>query len=113
MYSNNQREELPPTPSALINHYFSEEMVDNIVNSSNAYAFERKWREPNLKSWKNKTVTKTITPSYIYHFFVPLYYFGIVKLPSKWGYWAKGYHWMPPHPICTANNMNQERMKIN
>ncbi len=72
MYSNNQREELPPTPSALINHYFSEEMVDNIVNSSNAYAFERKWREPNLKSWKNKTVTKTITPSYIYHF-LPLY----------------------------------------
>ena len=112
MYSNNQKEELPPTPSALSNHYFSKEMIENIVNSSNAYAFERKRREPNMKSWKNKTATKIITPSDIYQFFAILYYFGIVKLPSKRDYWAKGYHWMPSHPICTANNMNRERFEF-
>ena len=44
IYINHQKEGITPTPLALINHYFSEEMIDNIAKSLNVHTFEWKWR---------------------------------------------------------------------
>ena len=102
-------EEIPPTAAVMVDHYFDDDFVDNIVNSSNAYAFERRRREPSLSIWKNKRASKQITASDINHFIALLYYFGIVQLPSKRDYWSKNHHWMPSHPICCVNGMTRDR----
>ena len=96
----------------MVEHYFSDTLIKSIVYSSNAYAFERKRREPNLSAWKKKNASKEITPSDILHFLAILYYIGIVRLPSKQDYWSKGFHWLPSHPICSVNGMTRERFEF-
>ena len=107
--NNDNKEELPPTPLAMVEHYFSDTLIESIVNSSNANAFERKRREPNLSVWKKKNITKEVTLSDILHFLAILFYVGIVQLPSKQDYWSTGFHWMPSHPICSVNEIFCER----
>ena len=102
-------EEMPPTATVMTDHYFNEEFIDMIVNSSNAYAFERRRREPSLAIWKMKKASQQITAGDINHFLALLFYFGIVKLPSKRDYWSKNHHWMPSHPICSVNGMTRDR----
>ncbi len=82
------------------------------MNSSNAYAFEQKKREPNLSVWKKKNAPKGITPSDIHHFWEILYYIRIARLTSKRKYWSKGFHWMPSHPICSVNGMTRDRLEF-
>ena len=46
------------------------------------------------------------------HFFALLYYFGIVRLPSKRDYWLQNCEWLPSHPICQVNGMTRERFEF-
>ena len=50
--------EVPPTPEALVNHYFDDDFMFTMVNLSNTYAFERKHQDPKLSCWKNKKSNK-------------------------------------------------------
>ena len=106
IFSSDNKEERPPTPLVMVEHYFNDALIQGIVNSSNAYVFERKRREPILSAWKKKNATKEITPSGILQFLAILHYIGIVRLPSKTFYWSKGYHWMSSHPICSTNGVS-------
>mmetsp|Transcript_17478 Transcript_17478/g.39452 ORF Transcript_17478/g.39452 Transcript_17478/m.39452 type:complete len:139 (-) Transcript_17478:778-1194(-) len=47
----------------------------------------------------------------IYHFLALLYYFGIVKLPSKKDYWST-HSWMPIHPIANAFGMSRDQFQF-
>ena len=104
--------EVPPTVENLVQHYFGNDMVENLVNSSNAYMYERKRREPNRACFKRTQTSKQFTAETIYHFIAILYYFGVVKLPSKVDYWDVQSIWMPSHPICNVNGMTRARFEF-
>jgi len=87
-------------------------MIQNMVNSSNAYMFERRRREPKLSCFKSQKTSRAFTSSCIYHFLAIIYYFGMVRLPSKRDYWERGIYWMPTHPICKINELNREKFEF-
>ena len=83
---------MPPTATVMADHYFNEEFIDLVVNSSNAYAFERRRIKSSLAIWKVKKASQQITASDINHFLALLFYFGIVKFPTSRDYWSKNHH---------------------
>ena len=110
--NNHSAKEIEPTAAALVEHFFDDNMIQNIVNSSNAYMYERKRREPKLSCFRSRATSRAFTSSCIYHFLALIYYFGMVRLPSKRDYWERGIYWMPSHPICEINGLNRERFEF-
>ena len=99
------------TPDALAEKYFPKDLIQKMVGASNAYRKRRKENEPNLKIWTDTKSSAIFTLGCIYHFLALLYYFGIVKLPSKSDYWST-HSWMPIHPIATAFGMSRNRFQF-
>ena len=99
------------TAANIVGKYFTEAMVKKIAVSSNGYRSERKKTYPDLKIWskKNRKVARPITSSCVYHFIALLYYFGMVRLPSKRDYWNHSSRYMPTHSICSELGMTRDR----
>ena len=99
------------TARNIVSKYFNETLMEHIVDSSNKYLSERKKQLPHLKIWTNNNTSayRPITSSCIYHFIALIYYFGLVKLPSKRDYWNRSSNYMPIHPIAKELGMNRDR----
>ena len=90
--------ELVPTAAVLMNRFFSEHLIEHIVKCSNKYRSKRMREFPELKFWEDKIQSAKFTSPCVLHFLALLYYFGIVKLPSKRDYWST-HAVMPRHTI--------------
>ena len=66
--------------------YWSEEIVQLLVKNSNAYIDLRKKNDPNAKCCNNEDISAPFIMS-MYLFLSVMYYFGLIKLPSKTDYW--------------------------
>ena len=100
------------TAKNVMSKYINKKLIDNIVESSNKYRCERKNQLPHLKIWsleKNFPASRPITASCVYHFIALIYYFGLVKLPSKRDYWNRSSIYMPIHSIAKELGMNRDR----
>ena len=102
---------IPPTPEVLVNKYWSKEIVEKLVDASNKYWAERKEAFPDLTCWKKKYEkdSRPFTVACMYHFLALLYYFGLVKLPSKRDYWDKSQKYLPKHQIAQEMQMTRDR----
>ena len=110
---NGHMKAVKPTAESLMEKYWSYDIVAHIVSCSNAYIARRKRKEPDLYLWKekNEKLSRPITVSEIYHFLAIMYYFGIVRLPSKRDYWSK-HPILPTHSIMTELGMNRPRFEF-
>ena len=97
-----------PTPSVLADLFFPPSIIDHITKSSNQYRHDRQTENPDLAIWKRKTVSAPFTHSCVYQFIAILYYFGIVRLPSRRDYWSSNQN-MPTHRITSDLGMTRER----
>ena len=77
--------ETTPTPQNLTDTYWSLTLVNNIRDSSNTYRKLQKKDNPEAWWWKHN-FSEEFTTSCIYQFLALIYYFGIVRLPSKRDY---------------------------
>ena len=102
---------LDPSPLNLVNSYWSLTIIETMKKHSNLYIKERKRLEPDLMVWKQASVSRDITVSCIYHFLAILYYFGIVRLPSKRDYWSTD-QYMPQHKVCITLGMTRDRFEF-
>lgn len=81
-----------PTPMAFVELFYTDEMLDFIVNCTNSYAKER------LPPSKVQEVSR----SEILRFLAIYYYMGIVKLPNKRDYWRNDTSFWPQHSIVQS-----------
>ena len=103
----NQSVDLESRVDVLVNKFFPDNFMINVCSSSNNYIKERRKKEPELILWSNK-ISNPITLSEIYQLLSLIYYFGLVKLPSKRDYWNT-HPLMSYHPICHALDMSRDR----
>lgn len=103
--------EIVPTPKELTDRYYPLTFIKSIRDNSNAYCEYQKKKNPNLYHWRNENYSKPITTACIYQFLAIIYYFGIVRLPSKRDYWSKE-SWMPHHPIVREMGMTRYRFEF-
>ena len=103
---------IDPSPSNLMEAYWPLTLIQTMVVNSNTYIAERKKDDPDLAMWQAKpSVCREITVSCMYHFLAIIYYFGIVRLPSKRDYWSSD-EYMPQHKVCDALGMNRDRFEF-
>ena len=99
---------LDPSPSNLMEAYWPLTLIEEISVNSNCYIAERRRSNPDLVYWNKPSISRDITVSCIYQFLAIIYYFGIVRLPSKRDYWSVD-EYMPKHKVVNALGMNRER----
>ena len=100
-----------PTAGTLMEAYWSRDLIKALVRSSNAYRWKVKTSKPDLKYWGQTRNTRPFTIACMYHFLAILYYFGIVRLPSKRDYWADE-KYMPQHLITKELGMSRDRFNF-
>lgn len=103
--------EVVPCASALTDKYWDDNMLQQIVNHSNAYISERRRRNPLLDCWKRKKESNDFKLSDTCQFLAMLYYMGVVQLPSKDDYWST-HPLMPSHELCNELNMTRNRFRF-
>ena len=99
------------TPGTLMEAYWSRDLIKALVRSSNAYRWKVKTSKPDLKYWQQKRNTRPFTIACMYHFLAILYYFGLVRLPSKRDYWDCD-KYMPQHVITKELGMSRDRFNF-
>lgn len=89
------RREVPiePTPMAFTEVFYSDSIVDAIVQKTNSYA----------RSRLPPSQFEPVTRAEILRFFAIYYYMGLVKLPCRRDYWRGGTDDMwPSHQVCLS-----------
>ena len=103
--------EIVPTPKHLTDQYLSLELIEQIRDNSNNYRKNQKKTYPNRWHWTKAEYSKPFTNACIYQFIALIYYFGIVKLPSKTDYWSAD-PYMPQHTIARDLDMSRARFEF-
>ena len=97
-----------------------QDVMDVIMAENCAYYPEKfmqdQWKHL-LQHVDNKKVPRCnrykINVADVYHFYVMIYYFGLVRLPAKRDYWKiADLDIMPSHPICTVRNMSYKKFQF-
>ena len=91
----------------LMEKFFSLALIRHLTTCSNKYRLHQKNLYPDMNYWKLNT-SKVFKLSEMYHFLALLYYFGIVRLPSKRDYWSTD-DYMPSHKIAKDLDMSRDR----
>ena len=104
--SRGRKVELVPTAAVLMDRYFPDHLIEHIVKCSNKYRSKRMHEYPDLVFWKDAKQSAKFTLPCVLHFLALLYYFGIVKLPSKRDYWSN-HTIMPRHAV--TDDMSYKR----
>lgn len=109
--TNDKKTMIPPTPEVLVSKYWSKLIVEKLVESLNKYWYKQKEVFPDLTCWKNKYKkdSRPFTVACMYHFLALLYYFGLLKLPSKRDYLDKSQKYLPKHQITQEMQMTRDR----
>jgi hypothetical protein len=79
-----------PTADSLLLLFFPDELIDQMVRSTNAYA----------KKKETPARLQPVDSSDVLRFLAIYYYIGIVKLPCKRDYWREPGTFWPTHPTC-------------
>eukprot|EP00957_Ditylum_brightwellii_P025940 1962023-Ditylum_brightwellii.AAC.1 len=93
-----------PVVSTILDQFFPEFFIKEMVDTSNDYIKHRRTLQPILKIWKDKKIIAPFDDSSMFHFFACLYYIGIVKLPSKSDYFCDSGYW-PYYPVTRELGM--------